>query len=475
MDGIANRLDSMRFTGEVQASGSAPPDPLDMLRSRPYLGLLLFGAVIGVPVAAMAYGFLKLTDVGQEWLYSDLPTDMGFSAVPVWWPLPVLVIAGVLTASAIEFLPGNGGHEPSGGLSASGTPAPVELYGVAIAALVTLTFGAVLGPEAPLIALGGGLAVLAVRLVKRDAPEQATVVIGAAGSFAAISTLLGSPIVGAFLLMEIVGIAGPMMGVLLVPGLLAAGIGSLVFIGLDNLSGWGTFSLAIPDLPAFESIDGYQFLWAIAIGLLAAVLGTAIKRGSLVLQPTVAKRRMVLTPTLGAVVGLAAIVFAQATDKGVDQVLYSGENALAPLIQDADSWTVAALVLLIVCKGIAYMLSLSAFRGGPTFPAMFIGAAMGVALSHLPGLPLVAGVAMGIGGMAVTMLRLPLTSVLLTTLFLQADGVTLMPLVIVAVVVAYVASVRLTPPDAESVAIAPAASSGPESNGPGRRGDRAAG
>ena len=465
----------MRFTGEVQASGSAPSDPLDMLRSRPYLGLLLFGAVIGVPVAAMAYGFLKLTDVGQEWLYSDLPIDVGFSAVPVWWPLPVLVIAGVLTAAAIGFLPGNGGHEPSGGLSASGTPAPVELYGVALAALVTLTFGAVLGPEAPLIALGGGLAALAVRLVKRDAPEQATVVIGAAGSFAAISTLLGSPIVGAFLLMEIVGIAGPMMGVLLVPGLLAAGIGSLVFIGLDNLSGWGTFSLAIPDIPAFESIDGYQFLWAIAIGLLAAVLGTAIKRGSLLLQPTVAKRRMVLTPTLGAMIALAAIVFAQATDKGVDQVLFSGENALAPLIQDADSWTVGALVLLIVCKGIAYTFSLSAFRGGPTFPAMFIGAAMGVALSHLPGLPLVAGVAMGIGGMAVTMLRLPLTSVLLTTLFLQADGVTLMPLVIVAVVVAYVASVRLTPPDAESVAIAPATSSGPQSNGPGPRGDRAAG
>ena len=52
---------------------------------------------------------------------------------------------------------------------------------------------------------------------------------------------------------------------------------------------------------------------------------------------------------------------------------------------------------------------------------------------------------MGIGAMAVTMLRLPLTSVLLTTLFLQADGVELMPLIIVAVVVAHVATARLTP------------------------------
>ena len=34
--------------------------------------------------------------------------------------------------------------------------------------------------------------------------------------------------------MEVAGIGGPMLGVILVPGLLAAGIGSLIFVGLDN-------------------------------------------------------------------------------------------------------------------------------------------------------------------------------------------------------------------------------------------------
>jgi hypothetical protein len=46
------------------------------------------------------------------------------------------------------------------------------------------------------------------------------------------------------------------------------------------------------------------------------------------------------------------------------------------------------------------------------------------------------------------MLRLPLTAVLLTTLFLQADGLELMPLIIVSVVVAHVATARFAPPDA---------------------------
>lgn len=76
----------------------------------------------------------------------------------------------------------------------------------------------------------------------------------------------------------------------------------------------------------------------------------------------------------------------------------------------------------MVCKGLAYGVSLSSFRGGPTFPATFIGAVGGAVMSHLPGLPLVPAVAMGMGAMTVATLRLPLASVLLATLLLGSDG-----------------------------------------------------
>ena len=89
---------------------------------------------------------------------------------------------------------------------------------------------------------------------------------------------------------------------------------------------------------------------------------------------------------------------------------------------------------------------LAGFRGGPTFPAMFIGAAGGIILSHLPGLPMIAGAAIGISAMAAGMLQLPMTAILLTTLFLGADGITTMPLVIVAVVVSFVLSKWLAGP-----------------------------
>ena len=150
-------------------------------------------------------------------------------------------------------------------------PTAVQLPGVIFAALATLVFGAVLGPEMPLIALGGGLAVLVTRLARRRAvPEQAARVLGATGSFAAISTLLGSPIIGAFLLMEASGLGGPMLGVVLLPGLLASGIGALIFLGLDSVTGLGTFSLALPGLPHFARPDVAEFAWAVVIGLAAA-------------------------------------------------------------------------------------------------------------------------------------------------------------------------------------------------------------
>jgi H+/Cl- antiporter ClcA len=417
-----------------------------LLRSRSYLQLLILAAILGVPISAAAYGFLALVSYLQEEIFTHLPHGLGFATEPVWWPLPVLVVGGVLAGLAIRYLPGRGGPSPAAGFALHAPPTPVQLPGVILAALATLVFGVVLGPEMPLIAIGGGLGVLVTRINRRrTVPEQAVRILGATGSFAAISTLLGSPIVGAFLLMEASGIGGPMLGLVLVPGLLASGIGSLIFIGLDSLTGLGTFSLAIPSLPHFARPDLAEFGWAVAIGLAAAVVGPGIRWLALFLKPYADRWVMLALPLAGAVIAVLAIIYAEGTGKATSEVLFSGQVDIGPLIHNASSYTVGALLLLVVCKGLAYGVSLSGFRGGPIFPAMFIGAAGGIALSHLPGLPLVPGVAMGIGAMSVVMLSLPLTSVLLATLLLASDGLAVMPLVIVAVVVAHVAAAYIAP------------------------------
>ena len=421
-----------------------PASPVRLLRSRSYLGLLGLAAVIGAPISALAWGFLWVVGKLQHLIFDSAPRELGFHAVPLWWPVPPLVVAGLLVGLVIRYLPGRGGHSPVDGLNTKGAPSPAQLPGVVLAALATLTLGAVLGPEAPLIALGGGLAICAVRLARRDTPAQAQAVVAAAGSFASVSTLLGSPIVGAFLFMEAGGLGGASMELVLVPGLLASGVGALIFTGLGDWTGLGTFSLAIPHLAHLGHPDLGEFGWAVVIGLAAALLGTGIRRLGRLVRPQVERRLLLATPAAGlAVAGLAA-AYGAGTGRPVTEVLFSGQSALPALVGHASGYAAGTLVLLLACKALAYAFSLAAFRGGPIFPAMFLGAAGGVALSHLPGLPVVAGIAMGIGAMSAVMLRLPMTSVLLATLLLFSDGLVVMPLVIVSVVVAYVAAARIS-------------------------------
>ncbi|WP_328482025.1 chloride channel protein [Streptomyces sp. NBC_00377] len=425
---------------------TAQQDPLEIVRTRSYISLLVIAAVLGVAISCVAYGFLALVSELQSLLYEDLPKSLGFSGTPDWWAVPLLAVAGVLVALAIRHLPGKGGHEPAEGLKTGDTPSVASVPGVALASIATLSLGAVLGPEAPLIALGGGLAAGAIRMLKRDAPPTTLAVVAAAGSFAAISELLGSPLIAAFLLMEASGLAGPMLGVVLVPGLLAAGVGSLIFTGLDSWTGLGTYSLSLHQVPPADRPTLAAFGWAILAGLAAAILGEAIRRSAQHLETHVKRRRLPLTVAMGVLVGLLALLYTSVTGKPISGVLFSGETTIGPLLADHATYSLGTLLLLVVFKSLAYSASLSAFRGGPVFPSLFVGGAGGLAMSHLPGLDTTTGFALGVGALSVAMLKLPMTCTLLATLLLGSVGLTVMPLVIVAVVVSYVLTLRLAAP-----------------------------
>jgi H+/Cl- antiporter ClcA len=183
----------------------------------------------------------------------------------------------------------------------------------------------------------------------------------------------------------------------------------------------------------------------VVLGLAGALLGAAIRRPANRLADLARTRVLWLAPLAALLAGVCAMVYAEITHHSTGDVLFSGQNELGPLLDHAGSYTVSALVLLVAAKSLAYLLCLGTLRGGPVFPSMFIGAAGGIALSHLPGLPMVTGAAVGIGAMATAMLRLPLTATLLATVLIGANGLQTMPLVIVAVVVSHVLTAWLTP------------------------------
>ena len=99
--------------------------------------------------------------------------------------------------------------------------------------------------------------------------------------------------------------------------------------------------------------------------------------------------------------------------------------------------------MVMLCKGLAWAVSLGSFRGGPTFPAIYLGAAGGIAASHLPGMSLTPGVAVGMGVMVVAFLKLPLSAIVIATALTASAGLAVGPLIIIGVVVAYLATLGL--------------------------------
>jgi len=58
--------------------GGAPPalDPVSMVRSKAYLSALVLAGLLGIPISAIAYGFLALVGYLQKHIFQDWPSSI---------------------------------------------------------------------------------------------------------------------------------------------------------------------------------------------------------------------------------------------------------------------------------------------------------------------------------------------------------------------------------------------------------------
>lgn len=430
----------------------------ELLRERAYQKALVFSALMGVPVALAAFWFLAGLHELEHLLWTDWPEHLGWDIPPWWWPLPLLTVAGLAVGLVVRYLPGAGGHVPALGLHSPGTT-PAALPGVVLAAVASLTLGATLGPEAPLIALGGGLAALFARLARAPVTPRSTALLGAAGAAAALSAIFGNPLVGAIILMEVAGVGGPQLFAVMLPALLSSGVGSLVFTGFDRWTGLSTGSLTVTFGVSAPRLDTGDVIWSVLVAVALGVAVHAFLSTGRLAAGFVSKRPVLHTALCAPAAGGCAAVYTAAVDRSPADVASSGQATLAQLAADPHAWSVGALVAVLVCKGVAYALCLGSLRGGPIFPALFLGAAAGALLAPLPGLGVVPGMAAGMAAALTAALRLPVSSVVLIVLVLGSAA--MIPVVILAAVAAFV-TVQLLPtghpapaPSQESRAPAP--------------------
>ena len=405
---------------------------------RAYLRLIGIAALIGIPAAFLAALFLGAVHLIESWLWDDLPAAIGAPGPPWFLVLGLPVAGAAIVVLARRFLPGDGGHTPLHGLSSEPTPV-AHAPGVVLAALGSLPFGAVLGPELPVVALGTAVGVLANRYARLEGREAR--VLTNAGAFSAISALFGGPLVAGMLLIEGGLSAGAALLPALLPGLVAAAVGYLIFVGLGSWPGLGTPGLVVPDLPPYQGELISDLLIAIAVGV-TAVLVLRLVRASAVRTDGLRDRLSmpVLLLAGGFLVGAAALL-ADALGANPRDVLFSGQASL-PVVVEAQS--VSLVLILLVAKGIAYAISLGCgYRGGPIFPAIFLGVALAsipvVVLGTSPTLAVAVGAASGMAAQT----RLLFSPILLAALLVGHNGIDTISASVLAATAAWLTATML--------------------------------
>jgi H+/Cl- antiporter ClcA len=257
-----------------------------------------------------------------------------------------------------------------------------------------------------------------------------------AGSFSAISALFGGPLVAGMLLLEAgVGLGAALIPIL-IPGLVAASIGYLIFVGLGDWGGLDATALSVPGLPPYEGVHLRDLVIAVGVGLLMAVLVEAVRR--LATRIAGPGRTRVGMPVLllgGAFTVGALALLADGLGANSQDVLFSGQATIPSLVSEDSTGIV---LVLIAAKALAYAVCLGCgFRGGPVFPAIFLGVALAtlavIALDVSPTLAIAIGTAAGTAAMT----RLLFAPVIFAGLLVGVAGVDAVPAAALAAVAAW--------------------------------------
>jgi H+/Cl- antiporter ClcA len=344
--------------------------------------------VAGVVGLAFGYVVLQIVNVGIRLIWEQVPSH--WETTPAWYVLGVLVIAAVLVYVIRRYL-GDTGHSPMSGIAISPLT-PKEYLGAILAIVASLWGGVVLGPEVALVATGAVVGGLAARAMGVSDAKGTKKIVGL-GALGAILALFVGPIL--------------------------------------------TGSMTLGGTPASIEVD--QLAWAIVIALIATVAVTLARLVAALLARAAGDGpHLVILVAAALIIGVAALLMTAWSGEPITYITTSGEELISDLPTLTSVSTVAAIIIL---KSIAYAVSLGAgFRGGPFFPAMFIGAASGLLVALLlpngPSVPAAIVVGLVASVVATAPMKWPIAIGLGVVLGFLVGTWTLVPAAVIGAIVA---------------------------------------
>ena len=361
---------------------------------------------IGVLTGLGATAFHLLLDYTND-LWRLATTTLGISQGG--WLLVLFPVIGTLTALGLIWLLAR--NDSSHGTSAviesvalhgGRLPAKALLTKV-ISAAIFIGSGGSAGPEDPSVQLGGVAGSKIAQLFRLS--EKRTRTLVASGVAGAVAAAFNAPIAGVFFALEVV--VGELSAALFPPVVLAA-------VAAAAISRWLNGNHPAFQVPTYDLGSALVELPLYAVlGVLTALAGVLFVRFLFVVEDFVAKARLtriIRGISIGLIIGIVGLWLPDVIGVGygtVDAILLGksgGAGQLATLLG-------VKFLLTILCIAVIGV-------GGTFAPSLYLGAAIGALVgipAHLlfPDTPAAAYALVGMGGVLTSVVRAPITAVLL--------------------------------------------------------------
>lgn len=332
-------------------------------RARTMLLLSLPALIIGVASSLVLIASMKVASVFQQFLWQRLPASIGIAYDSPFWIVGMLTLTGIVVGLIIRYSPGHAGPDPAIEPLISMPVSPSALPGLLLALIIGLAGGVSLGPEHPIMTIN--------------------------------SALFGTPVAAALIFSQTLSGSNdiPMWDRLFAP-LMAAAAGSLT----TSLFFHPHFSLPIAHYTQMRLVD-------IASGAIVAAIAIAAGMVAVWCLPRLhellhrLKNPVLILGIGGFILGILGVIGGPLTlFKGLDEMQ---QMAFSQTLGAGDYFTLAVVKLAALVIAAA-----SGFRGGRIFPAVFIGAALGLMLhAHVEAVPAAITVSCAILGLVLVVTR----------------------------------------------------------------------
>jgi H+/Cl- antiporter ClcA len=389
--------------------------------------LFLASAVLGVTIGLLSYLFIYLIQLPHRLLWTN--NSLEFAQNNPWLVIVISVLGGGAMGICVKFFGTNdegiGFESVLVAVKKDGALGFKQIKRVVVNTYMGLITGASIGPEAPLVTLGGFCGDFLSRKLKVSKEQiMAFITISLGGS---MGILVNSPVAGPILFAENPPTKNDDSNRLLVfTSMVAASIGFGIYflLGAPLLEGLKL----VPNYGHFKLVD---LFYGLLVGLIGTAIGVALKY--LILKIRTASKTLLREPVsrgivIGLLIGILGAIW--------PLVLFDGSAQLDHLVINISQYGIFALLSLAAVRLISTSLALGGgYQGGNVFPTIFIAGATGLAIHAI--FPFIAApVAMpaSIASAIFVFLPMPLFTIFLLT---EISDFNLIPIMAMALVSSY--------------------------------------